>query len=210
MRTLESTLFEDMCALFNLAWIYRDKGAKEGEVCPNKDRKTAFALFRATISAAFYFVESYINGVACHYLASAGSAIDQKTKDYMSEWDSVRKRPKFIRTRDKLVHYPRVVLGLDHPPLQENNCPELAFITTKAKQLRDSIVHASPIPDPASLLPEKEAAVYSLKFLDVEQTVDNAIELVSKIEAVVHGNLEFTPWLKKRGPLGPFSEEAFE
>jgi hypothetical protein len=210
VRTLESTLFEDMCALFNLAWAYRDKGAKESEARPNKERKTAFALFRATISAAFYFVESYINGLAFHYLASPGSPIDQKTEDYLSEWDSVRNRPKFIRMRDKLLQYPRVVLGLDHPPLQENNCAELAFIVTKAKQLRDSIVHASPISSPESLLPEKEEAVYSLRFADVEETVDNAIGLVSKIEAVVHGNLEFVTWLRRRGPDGLFSEEVFD
>jgi hypothetical protein len=199
-----------MCALFNLAWAYREKGAKESQVCPNKQRKTAFALFRAAISSAFFFVESYINGVAFHYLASAGSASDQKTKDYLSEWDSVRKRPRFNKTRDKLVHYPRIVLGVDHPPLQENNCPELAFIVTKAKQLRDSIVHASPTSDPESLLPEKEEAVYSLGFVDVEETVDSAIELVSKVETLVHGSTKFITWLKRRGPDGLFSEEVFD
>jgi hypothetical protein len=208
-RTLEATLFEDMCALFNLARVYHDERVKIQSLA-KKQLKTSLALYRATISSAFFFVESYINGVAFHFLAAAGSTVDQKTKDYLSEWDSARKRPKFVKTRDKLVHYPRIVLGASHPPLQENNCPELAFIVTKAKQLRDSIVHASPIEDPVSLVPEKEAALYTLEFIDVEKTVDSAIDLVSKIETLLRGNLEYIGWLTKRGPDGLFAEQVFD
>lgn len=155
-------------------------------------------------------MESYVNGVAFNFLARGGNAVDPKTRDYLSEWDSARKRPKFIKTRDKLVQYPRIVLGASHPPLQENNCPELAFIVTKAKQLRDSIVHASPIENPISLAPEKEAALYTLEFVDVEKTVDSVIDFVSKVETLLPGNLQYVDWLKKRSPDGLFSERVFD
>jgi hypothetical protein len=208
LRIIEASLFEDMCALFNLAHNFHNESVKT-RALDKRILKTAIALCRATISSAFYFVESYINGVAFEYLATAGDGIDQATKDFLSEWDSARNRPKYVKTRDKLLHYPRIVLGASHPPLQENNCPPLAFIVTKAKQFRDAIVHASPIADANSFKPEKEMAIFTLKFRDVEETVDNAVALVFTIEPLVHGNLDYILWLARRGPDGLFPESVF-
>lgn len=51
--TLEGTLFEDMCALFNLARAYHDETVRT-KLVPKKQLKTSFALYRAAISSAFF------------------------------------------------------------------------------------------------------------------------------------------------------------
>ena len=47
-------------------------------------------------------------------------------------------RAKAISFKDKLIKYPRIILGVQHSPLQPNNCPEMGFIIGKAKIVRDS------------------------------------------------------------------------
>jgi hypothetical protein len=47
---------------------------------------------------------------------SEWAPIHKKTIVYLSEWDAAAGRSRWIKNRDKLVNYPRLVLGLEHPP----------------------------------------------------------------------------------------------
>ena len=96
--------------------------------------------------------------------------------------------PHAISFRDKAIKYPKIILGTEHPPLQESNCPELEFVLTKAKIFRDSIVHASPSFHISDFVPKKENILYELTIEDVEAIVDNTIELVKKIEIIICNN----------------------
>ena len=209
LRLLEATFYEDMCSLFNAARISSIE--REKRQVSKSELKTSVALYRATLSAAFYFVECYLNGLATAHLLSGGTpSLKESDLGLLREWNYQAKRPKFVSTRDKLLQYPRILTGASHPPIQESNCPELALFVNKAKMFRDAIVHASPAPDISTSVPEKEQAIFSLRFEDIEQIVDTAIALVIKIESVVHGGTQGLPWLKQRYPRSPFPEEVFE
>lgn len=209
LRLLEATFYEDMCALFNAARESDIQRQKRQLAKP--ELKASVAIYRATLSATFYFVECYLNSLATGYLLAKGSAsLKEGDLEFLTEWNYAAKRPKFVSTRDKLLQYPRILTGAPHPPLQESNCHELKLFVNKAKVLRDAIVHASPAPDLHTSVPEKEHAIFSLRFEDVEEIVDAAIVLVHKIEAAVFGDTKRIPWLKERQPKSPFPDDVFE
>lgn len=205
---LEAKIFEDMCALFNLS---REQYLKWDKNNPcKKIIKFYEALSRATIAGAFYLLEAYLNGIAFDYYIKNKECLDEETITILTEWDSNKNRPKYVAFRDKALQYPRILLGASHPPFQENNCPDLAFIIEKGKSLRDAIVHASPmLTDLEMIISKKEGAFFRVDFMDVEQMVDNAIALIRKIEAKIYGNEKRLFWLKNRGGDGYFCEEVF-
>jgi len=78
---LEATVFEDMCALFNLA---KEHAGKQSDVeNQNKRRyKTGLSLNRSTVIVAFHFVEAYLNGLAFDYWIRNRVGMDQTTTAY--------------------------------------------------------------------------------------------------------------------------------
>jgi hypothetical protein len=212
-RLLEATLFEDVCALFNQAW--EQHKTLGGRCYPKQNLKQMHALFRATMSAVFYLVEGYVNGLAFDHIMRFSSTISVADLSLLTEWDSEKNRPRFISTRDKLLQYPRIILGLQAPPLQESNCYEMKLIIEQSKEIRDSIVHCSPFPHlqvgaiNKQLLLTKEELFYSLSMRQVEELVDAAIGLVRKLNDLVNDGKPLK-WLYDRSPDGPFSSEVFE
>ena len=207
-RVVETTLFEDACALFNQV-CYCEAERKKITAPPKTIVKTSMALNHATIVAALNFVEAYLNGLAADHFADNEGTLDQETKDVLADWDSARRRPKYLSLRDKALQYPRTILGLEHPPLQENNCPELAFVTSTARNIRDAIVHPSAVPDKGPFNP-RENLLYSITFGDVEKVVDSAVALVRKIRGVIYPDGPvLIDWLQDRGEDGMFDESVF-
>jgi hypothetical protein len=200
VRLLEATLYEDMCVLFNQA--------KRTAGMSKSDLKTANALCRATITSAYYFVEAYLNGLAVRHLAAKGQSIDDATRDLLTEWDSKKNRQSTLTFREKVLKYSRIASGKPHPPIQESNCPEMQILTDVAKQLRDSIVHASALPDRITHVPEKELAVFQMGILEAERVVDAAVPFVRKVEEATFGNADVLHWLEVRSPNGFFPESA--
>lgn len=204
---LETMLYENMCALLNLT-AGQDKLAQ----VPNSSKRTckeAAALKRACATMAFYFVEAYLNGIGFDYYVEHEKDLPEAEIKFLTEWDRDRQRPFLVGLRDKLLHYPRIIMGKDHPPLQEDNCSELKFFLETAKLIRDSIVHASPKLDPTSFEPVKERLFMNLHLDDCCKIVDTTIALVRKIETTIAGSDSRLPWLKNRGTDGLFEDSVF-
>ena len=206
-RLLEALLYEDMCALYNLALDLSKESEKATE--SRVRLKQAEAVKRAVVTSAFYFVESYLNGIAFDFLATANRTLSEKDLRLLTEWDTSRGEPRYARFRDKLLHYPRIVLGLEHPPLQENNCEPLAFLLEQIKVLRDAIVHASPVTLGGNeAMSAKELALFEMDPQLIDSVVDQAIALVRLLERTVRGHDNFLDWLVERNH-GRFPEAAF-
>jgi hypothetical protein len=204
---LEAILYEDMACMFNLTKEHQL--ALDQEKGSLKAHKTLKALCRGTVASAFYFLESYLNGIAFDHYVTHESALDQKAREVLLEWDYKGNRARHLSIRDKALQYPRIILGLGAPPLNESNCPELDFITKNAKMLRDAIVHAAPRKyDPS--LTDKRQALYGIGVNEVEATVDNVVRLVRRIETLVRGNQRRLWWLYDRSSDGCFRDATFD
>lgn len=212
---LEAALFDDVCACSNRAEILAQSLVGHG---PSDEHRELMAMRRATLLGSFYFLESYLNSIAFDHVFTHRGLLAPRDLDYLTEWDSARHSARYVSFRNKLLHYPRIILGLPSPPIQENNCPEAKYILQEVKDLRDAIVHANPRPDPLT-----HANTKSLHFWAVASSaplirpddsesdpsswrsaVDAAIVLVSKIETLLYGSLNRLFWLRHRSANGLF------
>src|SRR5437867_5897406 len=205
---LEASMFEDMAALFNV--VASDSSANLDHARPKSEIKTQTALHRAVILAALHFVEAYVNGVALEHVLTKGSAVDDRIRDVLSDWDSSRNRPRYLSLGEKLLQYQRIILGVEHAPLQESNCPEMATILNVAKRVRDALAHPSAAANPSTFRPEKELAIATLGFKDVTEAVDAAIALVRKLGVTLYGEQALLWWLYDRATEGRFPNAAFQ
>ena len=206
-RLVEALLYEDMCALYNLSLDFRNKSAVS--TGSKSRRKQGLALNRSVVTGAFYFLESYLNGLAYDFLATTKRQLSAKDLRLLTEWEPSKSEARYASFRDKLLGYPRIILDLQHPPLQENNCKPMAFLLDQVKSLRDAIVHASPVTlTQGEAISAKELALFGINDNLIDSIVDQTIELVRLLEIAVRGHDDFLDWLVGRRE-GRFPESAF-
>lgn len=227
VRILEASLFEDMCALFNRGWDLSPVAAARQSKPVIKE---CAACRRGAVLAAFYMIEAYLNSIAYDYLVANARKGPSDDMDKITEWDHKRDKQKLVSFRDKLLTYPRIILGVEHPPLQENNCPEMQFLLDDSKLFRDAIVHANPRTG-NSPITERSKELYFWRIGSVTpvafgkgtqlysgevaaeqwvKIIDSAITLIEKLERVIHSNTERLFWLQKRTEAGPFDLSVFD
>lgn len=200
---LEAKVYEDMASLSNLA----ERTLASAGTAPEQ-RKQAAALFRAAGLTAVIFVEAFLNGVAADYYLEHFQVVDDSTKGLLLDWDFVRDRPKFLSVKDKFLRYQRVILGVEHAPVQESNCPELAYFITAARNFRDAIVH--PAPDILDHVPlSKQNLLFTHTPEQARKAISSAIQLVHRLTSVLYGNQDRLFWLIEPGEDGYFSSDAF-
>jgi hypothetical protein len=216
----EGALYEDMCFAYNLA----------AETCVDLDirgakvmaKKTHSFFLRTALLASFYFIESYLNGLAFDFVFRLGKErckkLTDQDQDLLSEWDSRKNRQKWVSFRDKMTQYPKIILGLEAPPLTESNCEEMRILTGEAKEFRDSLVHASPNPfaevkeldEVKSLVAPKVKAMFALRLNVVTKIVDSAVGFVRKLNDRLGELGQNIGWLHGRAESGLFPDEAFK
>jgi hypothetical protein len=205
---LEAMLFEDAASMFNAAKreLARHQG---GRVKDKPSFKLANALCRGATTAAVYFVEAYVNGIAIDHIIEHEKEVDESTRSVLLDWDFTRKRPRYLALKDKVLQYQRIILGVPHAPIQESNCPAMTTILGTARIVRDAIAHPSPALDLTTLEAAKERAIFGLGFDQVEAVVDAAIQLVKDLDKAISGKPDRLFWLHERGSDGFFPEVAF-
>lgn len=206
-KILEAVLFEDMCFFWNESFNYQ---RALGDPYERKHSfKKEMALYRAAISSAFYMVEAFCNGIAFEVLIKRRDELSDRELQLVTEWDSTRSRPKHLSIRDKLLQYPRLLLQASAPPLQESNCPDLAFFLSSAKRFRDAIVHASPGTDKDQFAATKWKAFEEIRREDCAKVLDSTISMVDKIATSINRR-DSIFWLQRRQEDGSFNESVFD
>ncbi len=203
---LEASLFEDMANLWNDA-VKADLIA-DGSGPNNTQIKHALACLRATAKAAFNLLEGFLNGLAGDVVLLMTASAKDRAK--LTEWDQERQEPLFLSLREKLLQYPKIATGAEHPPLQENLCPAMHRVLRLEKRLRHALIHPRPQVLPADVESFREAAFYELKLDEVGVLCDDVIELISLISSTVGPAFgDVSLWLVRRQCDGIFGEDTF-
>jgi len=203
---LEAALFEDMATLWN-ALLDAESFVNERHVVGIKRRN---ALMRAVARAVFSLLEGMLNCIALDILIGRSSSLSQDDRDKLEERDSRREKSRLLSLRDKLLQYPRIALGNPHPPLQESNCPEMAFLLGKEETIRHALIHPTPLVRDQENLFTRESAYLMLSTKDVGELCDSVISLIEKLLRTVgpdFGDAEL--WIHRRGENGRFPPECF-
>ena len=204
----EASLYEDMCIAYNQA--LDAAGVAPILTVPAREAKIRDFCLRGAVLSAFYFVEAYLNGVAFDYAIRSGKKLSEQDAEALLEWNTKLGKEKWVSFREKLHKYPRIILGLQHSPITETNSSEMNLLITKAKDVRDAIVHQSPKMDLASgEASPKVKEFLHLRLVDVTQTVDAAVSLVRTLNGLLGKNGIKIDWLLARDSTGRFPKEAF-
>lgn len=206
-------LYRDMCLAYNNAVVMRPAGLYQPA---EKERHYAYGFYvRASILSAFYFVEAYLNGLAFDFMnRTLGKDLAPRDLDLLTEWDSKRNKEGWVKFRDKLLQYPKIILGLEEPPLTETNCDEVRILATKAKSLRDSLVHNSPRPridlsgNALEAIGSKIRSVMAAELDDATKVVDAAVRFALKINGLLGKKGHKLDWLLGRDQTGLFPESV--
>lgn len=203
---LEASLFEDMCAYWNEACSIEIPNQRPHAA--KRQLKQLAALHRAAVSAAFYMVEAYCNGLAFEALSIREAELSDRERELITERCANGDRPKYASIRDKILHYPRILMGVSTPLIQESNCQDLEYFLSAAKKYRDAVVHASPRVDHESLISEKVQLYFRLDHAECANILDSAIGLVFSMAAATDRS-KCLFWLQRRLPDGRFDESVF-
>lgn len=215
----EVVLYEDMCLAYNLAVM--SKYEPRPGVIDKLRSKTYKLHLRTAVLSAFYFVEAYLNGVAFdfYFRMKGDRQLSDEDTDRLGEYDSQRNRERWLSFRDKMLQYPKIVLGgLKDPPLTESNCDEMKILLEEARTLRDSLVHNSPkielevVDGKRQLIGKKVRSIIDVKFGEVTKIVDASVGYVKKLEALLqaHGHRRKMDWLFERDENGVFPPKTFD
>lgn len=205
---LEASLFEDMAALWNntleVSKLVSADSNENAELIKLKN-----ALKRATAKAVFNLLEGYLNGIALDISLTRDITPAETIK--LTEWDAQHSRPRPLSLRDKLLQYPKIALKKKHPPLDENNCPEMAKTLELEQRIRHSLIHPKPGVEHGSGAGAVRETVYiQLSTEEVAELCDLVIELIGKINRTVEekfGKVDL--WLQRRDESGRFPDETF-
>jgi hypothetical protein len=206
-RLLEAALFEDMAMLWNECLTHEtdDRGASRAERIPGKRFRS---LKRSAARAVFALLEGYINGLSVdvqwamstdQLSARALELLTEKTEDG---------RSRYTRLRDKILQYPKIAMGLEHPPIQDSNI-DLTLVLLRERQWRDAIMHPTPRleDDPSQT---REQYFFEIDINELRELIDAAVRLIRTIDDSLNGKYgRVTVWLQGRGPDGRFPESVF-
>jgi hypothetical protein len=205
----EAFLYEDMALAYNSALEMRSTVQRITGPKPSLDMKRFHFYLRGAVLNAYYFVEAYLNGMAFDFCYTNAGKINPEDKDFLVERSSAKRRG-FVSFERKATQYLKLILGTQHPPLQDSNCKSLKFLVTDGKELRDSIVHQSPKIHGASQVAEKIKWMFSINMDKVAETVDAAVEFVRELQKQLGSHGVPLNWLYGRGENGSFPPQSFE
>lgn len=204
----EGSLYEDMCFGFNKAWETKEIKWSPHKQSSKADVKGHVFYTRASIVSAYNFVECYLNGLAFDFLTTAQRRLSITDADTLSEWDSQRNKQKFVKFRDKIIQYPKIILNRQNPPFTESSCPPMATLLSSINY-RDAVVHNTPKANMAGDAIPKIRDLIELRIADATRIVDAAVELVILVDKTVNQGRYDISWLLTRTKEGPFPENSF-
>ncbi len=197
---LEAKLFEDLAMLWNesLDAERRLDGSKTAA-------KRHEALLRATTRAVFHLIEGYVNGVAVDIiLLRKGELSDEQRATLLDD------KARRLSLRQKLLQFPKIAAGAQHPPLQESNCPDMKLIVDYEVRLRHALVHPTPRVDEDETSEVRESVFFGLTTDQVVTLIDAVIGLIRRIAGAIGDSFgDVNLWIRNRDTTGRFDEEVF-
>lgn len=207
-RLLEATLFEDVAMLWNDSYASRveDTGKTGDDRIPGKRHRE---LTRSTVRAAFALVEGYLNGIAHDvFITRDITSLSKNAQELLKERDEAG-LSRFKPLKAKLLGYPRLALNLEHAPIDEANCPEMAFILEKERQLRDAVMHPTPRAEPDRPI-LREQSFYQIELALADELITHVTGLIRRIDTELNGTFgRVELWLRDRGVDRLFPNRTF-
>jgi hypothetical protein len=175
-----------------------EKGIEDFRKRTKRDQLEALRFARASILATLTFVEAYLNGLGYDYMQEYHNKLPIDDHDLLAEWDSAKKRRRFVDFREKVFRYPVIAGRMRGFKVDLSALKQAHEIVSVAKQFRDALVHPSPFPDPETQEYGKFLVAVGANRKIAEEILGMAVEYALLIEKKIGNDPKLTaPWLYK-------------
>ncbi len=139
----EDILFDDVKVL----WVQVKEIVSDGKDFRSRDRslqRRLHSYLRLCATGVYPFLEAYINGVAFACFQGFHSELALADHDFLAEWDSSKRRGRFVSFERKVTDYPAICARYVNRNVNLKDHPSTLFLLGEGKLLRDSLTHPSP------------------------------------------------------------------
>ena len=193
--TLEGTLFGHIGFFLKKAREVR-KEVDDFRKRDPKDQLALLACVHAAVTTTFHFIEAYLNGLAYDCFKQHHDELSIEDHDLLAEWDSKKKRRRYVPFETKLFEYPSIVAKAYGRALDLSGCAAAKILAKEGKEIRDALTHPSPYVDPRSGVERKFVWATGVGFEAAEQIFKAAKEYVLAVEQGVGKQARNTmPWI---------------
>ncbi len=151
---------------------------------------------RTSATTAYHFLEAYLNGVAYGVFQTFHGSLSLVDHDFLAEWDSKRKRTRYVAFESKLVGYPATCATYLGSTLDLANDADVQYLHGDGKLLRDGLTHPSPYVNRDTADPGKIVRIVQVTPDALHILLSAAVAYVRKVEIGLGRNPARTvPWL---------------
>lgn len=191
----ERMLFDDAVTMWQNALRILGDGL-DFRTRPKERQQELQCFLRGTVTAAYRFVEAYLNGVAYECFQSFHETLTLADHDLLAEWDSKNRRTRFVSFEQKLKEYPAICGKYLERKVDLQRNENVEFLINEGKELRDGLTHPSPFVNPKTLTLEKVRANIAIAPDQVKKVLRAAGSYVLKVEEMLgRETKKTTPWL---------------
>jgi hypothetical protein len=192
---LDGQLFHDAQFLLQKARQVQ-AGAASQRALPRARHRVLHSLLRPVVTALFTFVEAYLNGIAYDCFHKHHGALDLSDHDLLAEWDSQKKRQRFVSFDQKVFKYPAVVARAEGRQIDLSGLKAAHRIIRDGKEVRDAITHPSAHYDPVLREQKKVTLLAGLTVPELESLYQDVVAYVRFVEeGIGHDAAQSIPWL---------------
>jgi hypothetical protein len=194
---IEGPCLEDAREFLTRAKV-AEKGIEDFRKRTKRDQLEALRFARASILATLTFMEAYLNGLGYDCMQGYHNKLPIVDHDLLGEWDSAKKKRRFVDFRDKVFKYPIIVGRMRGFKVDLSGFKPAHEIVSVAKQFRDALVHPSPFPDPQTQEHRKFLVAVGANRKIAGEILGLAIKYVEFVEVNIGNDPRLTaPWLYK-------------
>jgi hypothetical protein len=192
---LDGQLFHDAQFLLGKARKLHGTVRRQRQL-PLARHRVLHSLLRPFVTTLFTFMEAYLNGIAFDCFQKQHDALALADHDLLAEWDSERKRRRFVSFDQKVFKYPVVVAKSLGRHLDLSGFQHAHRIVLYGKEIRDAITHPSAHFDPVSREQKKMELFASLTLPAMESIYKDVFEYVQYVEnALGNDPTQSATWL---------------
>ena len=191
----EEVLFGDV----RLLWDHITRLYNEG--LPWKERNYSqqhelASYMRLAAAAIYHFLEAYLNGIAYNCFQDFHDSMNIDDHDLLAEWDSQRKRVRFVSFERKLKEYPAICCKYLQRKADLDADANIAYLLGEGKQLRDALTHPAPFVNFESTNLTKMQMIGRITIDQIERLLFAATGYVLKVEIALGHDVNMSvPWI---------------
>jgi hypothetical protein len=173
-----------------------EKGIEDFRRRAKQDQLESLMFARASLLATFNFIEAYLNGIAYDCFMENHDKLEIKDHDLLGEWDSEKKKRRFVDFREKLFQYPVIVGKLRGRKVDMSGFQPAHTLANYAKEFRDALAHPSPFVNIKTQVRTKFFVAVGTNRRIAEETLSLAVQFAEFVEKQIGNDPKKTaPWL---------------